>query len=353
MRGNPHTTTNTKLASLAPVILGPVPRIFWQQVSNLVNKLALLNKCLLREDSWDKPKNDWCWGRGFSLVASKQKSVAYSNKVMDTRLPQPAGCGDKYDVSGLGCRLLRRYTPRNDGTSNGEGLHRPWCHKILGTGPSMTGARGANSFGRSMIEMLGVLAIIGVLSVGGIAGYSKAMEKFKVNKLVEEYSNVIFQLLEHKDNLLRSNPQNQVFLADTMAAMNMVPESWVKQSKIWYKDSQGNNVAAYLLNGELLSFDMYLGGTTKNESGASVSVNFSVKLCTELLNNLALPLSSELFRVTVANSANDWSGTTRYGAKYCGTKDRKCIASSTLSDFQAMCKFCDGLDGECNIGIRF
>ena len=23
-------------------------------------------------------------------------------------------------------RLLRRYTPRNDGTSNGEGLHRHW-----------------------------------------------------------------------------------------------------------------------------------------------------------------------------------------------------------------------------------
>ena len=73
---------------------------------------------------------------------------------------------------------------RNDGVSNGEGLHRPWCHKILGTGPSMTGARGANSFGRSMIEMLGVLAIIGVLSVGGIAGYSKAMEQFKVNKAI-------------------------------------------------------------------------------------------------------------------------------------------------------------------------
>ena len=41
--------------------------------------------------------------------------------------------------------------------------------------------------GRSMIEMLGVLAIVGVLSVGGIAGYSKAMEKFKVNKIVEDY----------------------------------------------------------------------------------------------------------------------------------------------------------------------
>ena len=35
--------------------------------------------------------------------------------------------------------------------------------------------------GRSMIEMLGVLAIIGVLSVGGIAGYSKAMTKYRIH----------------------------------------------------------------------------------------------------------------------------------------------------------------------------
>ena len=37
-----------------------------------------------------------------------------------------------------------------------------------------------------MIEMLGVLAIIGVLSVGGIAGYSKAMMKFKTNKTIDQ-----------------------------------------------------------------------------------------------------------------------------------------------------------------------
>ena len=42
-----------------------------------------------------------------------------------------------------------------------------------------------NSEGRSMIEMLGVLAIIGVLSVGGIAGYSKAMMKYIVNKTID------------------------------------------------------------------------------------------------------------------------------------------------------------------------
>ncbi len=39
--------------------------------------------------------------------------------------------------------------------------------------------------GRSMVEMLGVLAIIGVLSVGGIAGYTMAMNKYKANEILE------------------------------------------------------------------------------------------------------------------------------------------------------------------------
>ena len=41
-----------------------------------------------------------------------------------------------------------------------------------------------------MVEMLGVLAISGVLSVGGIAGYSKAMEKFKLQKAVDQISTI-------------------------------------------------------------------------------------------------------------------------------------------------------------------
>ena len=45
--------------------------------------------------------------------------------------------------------------------------------------------------GRSMVEMLGVLAIIGVLSVGGIAGYSKAMAKFKLSKAMDQVSNTV------------------------------------------------------------------------------------------------------------------------------------------------------------------
>ena len=51
-----------------------------------------------------------------------------------------------------------------------------------------------NNNGRSMVEMLGVLAIIGVLSVGGIAGYSKAMSKFKINKTTDQISMLVANL---------------------------------------------------------------------------------------------------------------------------------------------------------------
>lgn len=49
--------------------------------------------------------------------------------------------------------------------------------------------------GRSMIEMLGVLAIIGVLSVTGIAGYSKAMTKYKINKTTSQITQIATEIL--------------------------------------------------------------------------------------------------------------------------------------------------------------
>ena len=40
--------------------------------------------------------------------------------------------------------------------------------------------------GRSMVEMLGTLAIMGVLSIGGIAGYRYAMDKYRANETMDE-----------------------------------------------------------------------------------------------------------------------------------------------------------------------
>ncbi len=53
-----------------------------------------------------------------------------------------------------------------------------------------------NQLGRSMVEMLGVLAIIGVLSAGALAGYSKAMFKHKVNQSIDIFQGVLQRLIE-------------------------------------------------------------------------------------------------------------------------------------------------------------
>ena len=55
--------------------------------------------------------------------------------------------------------------------------------------------------GRSMVEMLGVLAIIGVLSVGGIAGYSLSMRRHRANQVVDilsKYALVAYSSCQQK-----------------------------------------------------------------------------------------------------------------------------------------------------------
>ena len=94
----------------------------------------LLQKSMFTQDYRDKLDNDGCWRRW----------------------------------SGVCCKFLKQM-----------------YHAGYSTNELALKANDDNCVGRSMIEMLGVLAIIGVLSVGGIAGYSKAMEQYKIIKSVD------------------------------------------------------------------------------------------------------------------------------------------------------------------------
>lgn len=58
--------------------------------------------------------------------------------------------------------------------------------KVLNTGLIRSGKTGEYESGRSMVEMLGVLAVMGVLSVGGVAMYTSAMNKHRANELLNE-----------------------------------------------------------------------------------------------------------------------------------------------------------------------
>ena len=53
---------------------------------------VILRRYSLQEVPWRRIHN--------AIAKAMSICVAYGNKVMDTRLPQPAWCGDKYEVSG-------------------------------------------------------------------------------------------------------------------------------------------------------------------------------------------------------------------------------------------------------------
>ena len=116
------------------------------------------------------------------------------------------------------------------------------------------------SLGRSMIEMLGVLAIIGVLSVGGIAGYSKAMEKFKINKTIQQIAEIatnIQTLYVQQDNF---NGLNTI----TAVQMGVIPDD-LKTSA----DSYYGTIISNAFNGNVNIYPTYA------DSYKSFTITFS------------------------------------------------------------------------------
>ena len=292
------TEGNSTISRLFSVIFWLVPKILLQQVTNQVNKLALLFKrSMLSQDCRNASGNDGCCGRWLSVCYQFFK-----------RIYHPGSSANELSLKA-----------KDDYKS------------VL-------------QLGRSMIEMLGVLAIIGVLSVGGIAGYSKAMEKFKVNKAISEYSLLIFGILEHLDDLRPTACDNTNFcgLASYYQAANLLPGNWIVTDDAHIYDSNGNIIFTFVRN-KRIGFDLYLGAAT----GSS---KFPQKLCKELFTNLVKPLHSSLYHAGIWGNVN--GGNYLYGDNICQTDGLKCLRDISLSEINSLCKSC--ADGEaCCIGIEF
>ena len=95
--------------------------------------------------------------------------------------------------------------------------------------------------GRSMVEMLGVLAIIGVLSVGAIAGYSKAMMKYKLNKYSEQMNTVINAVARNAHSFDNIYSQNNVAtsLVSYLVKMGEIPSEMVTADPKYLRDIFG------------------------------------------------------------------------------------------------------------------
>jgi Tfp pilus assembly protein PilE len=186
-----------------------------------------------------------------------------------------------------------------------------------------------NQFGRSMVEMLGVLAIVGILSVGAITGYSKAMMKYKLNKQTEQIGSVMDNMHIHIEDLIKAkegmNASNGTDLKSILIKMNVIPKEMIKGSNI--KDIFGNNV-----NFGITVAQGYHWFETTISTGANKDI------CINLFN-IAMQKRNDICRVKISKGGAE--GGDIYGDKDC-TAQRTCLKNMTLSDFEEKCSFCDG-----------
>jgi len=111
--------------------------------------------------------------------------------------------------------------------------------------------------GRSMVEMLGVLAIIGVLSIGGISGYSKAMAKFRINKTMDQISMLVMNVRS-----LFSGSMDYTGLDNKMAVqLGIIPGEMIVGTN---KTSGSKLINAY--QGEVVVKTQNVGGSNRSFS---------------------------------------------------------------------------------------
>ena len=177
--------------------------------------------------------------------------------------------------------------------------------------------------GRSMVEMLGVLAIIGVLSVGAIAGYSKAMMKYKLNKHAEAFNLLLNDVLRYSSELKQE--ENGVYYGEFFYKLGLIPDGFKYQNESSILDNFGNGLAIYATN---LS--------SNYKGGIAISLNSVQK---EVCYNFVQTAKENSANLWMLESMvkEDYSYQGRiYGDKYC-TKNNKCLKDLKVSDFEALC----------------
>ena len=192
--------------------------------------------------------------------------------------------------------------------------------------------------GRSMVEMLGVLAIIGVLSVGAIAGYSKAMTKYKLNKHAESFSMLLNNALQ-LEGKLSFTPNEVTYYGDMFKKLNLIPEGFKYVSNFRLKDMFGNEIWIYHhdnLNGTGLHFSAIGYNFLPTSQGAEICRNIAIA---------AKENAADLSEISVQKHYNDTDKNydkigTLYGDAYC-IKNENCLRELDLNKIENLCNACN------------
>ena len=200
--------------------------------------------------------------------------------------------------------------------------------------------------GRSMVEMLGVLAIIGVLSVGAIAGYSKAMFKYKLNQHAQAVNMLINNVLSIKDKL-QYNKNDRTHYGTLLYKMNLLPDGikYINNTSLqdnWFK----NNIVVDYDN---VKYTTSNGTEVQNNFG---DIAFQVPPTAqgaEICRNIVIAAkenAANLWLVETYKSFNDTSSANGtyighlYGDAYCSASN-ECLRDLDLNKVSNLCNACN------------
>ena len=192
--------------------------------------------------------------------------------------------------------------------------------------------------GRSMVEMLGVLAIIGVLSVGGIAGYSKAMRKHKLNKFSDGFNQLLNEAIRLNPILESSISMSKSINESIFETLNLMPEGMTYKADYIYDifNNQLNYYYGYHNEGRTLenyfSITLSTDGNriTQEKSEVCHMILLAAKENSENIENIQ----------TRNNVGTSYTSTTLYGDKSCAKRPDLCLKSATIDDIDNICYSC-------------
>ena len=190
--------------------------------------------------------------------------------------------------------------------------------------------------GRSMVEMLGVLAIIGVLSVGAMSGYSKAIMKYRLNKQAGQYSELINIMAMYKNKYGNGSVQNLLKYFETM---NLLPEHFSENGPYHYSDILNNSVQCYKIYYENCANTSQ--GCNYSSCDVTLFPSYSFQSCQNLLT-VARENAGQLWFFNWHNKleGNMDQSSQIFGNAYCRSSQQNCLKNLTLSKIKELCDLC-------------
>jgi len=188
-----------------------------------------------------------------------------------------------------------------------------------------------NQTGRSMVEMLGVLAIIGVLSVGAIAGYSKAMFKYKLNKHTEQVSSILDYIHIHLDEFKRNKKEINHNMVTFLIKLGIIPKEMKQIGENHIEDVFSNTI--YIQN-------YFSGNTYYLEFLVMFKKNNDTEICMNLFQ-LAKLRCKNLYEVVYDNiNGASPQRVAYFGDNYCNNGSSPCLNKISLNDMKDACNRC-------------